>query len=180
MSIHYNDNYVNKQQQEIQSAYFGYEFFSIFTACCYFRLANGCLINENMAVISKASDHSGIAAHTFVVKITDHVVSGNIALFGKEVPFHIWSDNYAAQFRSPFVFYLIARMKMQFVVKWSYNQRHHCKDAMDGIGGAIKNKVYQDVRSGKVQIKCRKSFAEYVDITIRNIKSLYLLLDDVL
>ena len=100
MSIDYNDNYVNKQQQEIQSAYFGYEFFSIFTACCYFRLANGYLVNENMAVISKANDHSGIAAHTFVVKITDHVVSENTALFVKEVPFHIWSDGSAAQFRS--------------------------------------------------------------------------------
>ena len=51
---------------------------------------------------------------------------------------------------------------------------------MDGIGGAIKNKIYQDVRSGKVQIKGRKSFAEYVDITTRNIESLYLLLDDIL
>ena len=51
---------------------------------------------------------------------------------------------------------------------------------MDGVGGAIKNKVYRDVKSGKAHFKGAKSFAEYVDITIRNIKPLYLPLDDVL
>ena len=133
-----------------------------------------------MPVISGASDHSRIAAHTCVVKIIDQVVSGNIALFGEEVPLHIWSDGCAAQFRARFVFYLIARMKKQFAVEWCYNERHHGKGAMDGVERAIKNKVYRDVRSGKVHIKGAKSFAEYADITIRNIKSLYLLLDDVL
>ena len=39
---------------------------------------------------------------------------------------------------------------------------------------------YKNVKSGKVHTKGTKSFAEYADITIRNIKSLYLLLDDVL
>ena len=40
MSIDYSENYVNKEQQEIQSTYFGHECFSIFTGYCYFRLAN--------------------------------------------------------------------------------------------------------------------------------------------
>ena len=53
-----------------------------------------------MAVISEASDRSRIAAHTCVVKIIDHVASGNIALSGEEVALHIWSDGCAAQLRS--------------------------------------------------------------------------------
>ena len=96
ISIDYRENYVNKEQQETQSAYFGHECFSIFTASCYFRLANGDLVNVNKAVISKASDDSRIAAHTCVVKMMHHVVSGNIALLGEEVPLHIWSDGCAA------------------------------------------------------------------------------------
>ena len=51
---------------------------------------------------------------------------------------------------------------------------------MDGVEGTIKSKVYRDVKSGKVLIEDAKSFAEYADITIRNIKSLYLPLDDIL
>ena len=70
MSIDYSKNYVNKEQEEIQSAYFVHEAFSIFTVCCCFCLANGDLINENLAVISEASNHSRIAANTCVVKIT--------------------------------------------------------------------------------------------------------------
>ena len=82
MSIDYSKNYVNKDQQETQSAYFGHECFSIFTGCCNFRLANGDLVNEKMAVISEPSDHFRIAVYAYVLKIIDHVVSGNIALFG--------------------------------------------------------------------------------------------------
>ena len=89
MSIDYSENYVNKEQQEIRSAHFGHKCLSIFTACCYFCLGNGDLVNENMAVILEASDHSRRAGHTCALKIIDHVVSGNIALFGEEVPLHI-------------------------------------------------------------------------------------------
>lgn len=35
LHVDYSENYANKEQQEIQSAYFGCETFLIFTACCY-------------------------------------------------------------------------------------------------------------------------------------------------
>ena len=41
------------------------------------------------AVILEASDHSRRAGHTCALKIIDHVFSGNIALFGEEIPLHI-------------------------------------------------------------------------------------------
>ena len=61
-------------------------------------------------------------------------------------------------------------MKKQFIVEWCYNERHQGKGAMDGVGRAIKNKVYRNVKSRRIHIKGAKSFAEYADITIRNIK----------
>ena len=51
---------------------------------------------------------------------------------------------------------------------------------MDGVGREIKNKVYQNIKLGKVPIKGAESFAEYINITTRNIKSLHLPFDDVL
>ena len=86
VSIDYSENYVNKEQQEIQSVYFGHKCFSIFTASCYFDLANRALVNENMGVILEASDHCRIVANTCFIKIIDHVVSGNIALLKKRSP----------------------------------------------------------------------------------------------
>ena len=51
---------------------------------------------------------------------------------------------------------------------------------MDGIKGIIKNKVFCDLNSGTVHIKDAKPFAEYADLAIDNIKSLYLSVNDVL
>jgi len=39
--VDYSESYTNKQQGEIQSAYFGHAIFSTFTACGYFRQADG-------------------------------------------------------------------------------------------------------------------------------------------
>ena len=69
-----------------------------------FYLANRDLVNENMGVILKASDHCRSAARTCFIKIIDHVVNGNIALFEGEVPLYIWSDDCAAEFSSQFDF----------------------------------------------------------------------------
>ena len=62
----------------------------------------------------------------------------------------------------------------KYEVTWCYNERHHRKGPMDGIGGTIKNNVFQDVKSGKTQITDAESFAKYADNTINGIKSLYL------
>lgn len=65
INVNYSENYVNQEQQKIQNAYFGHDCFSIFTGCCYFRTANGELVNENITVTSEASDHSRLAAYAF-------------------------------------------------------------------------------------------------------------------
>ena len=66
LHVDYSENYVNKQQNEIQSAYFGHDCFSVFTACSHLCDAGGKLINENVTVISEASDHSRIAAFSCI------------------------------------------------------------------------------------------------------------------
>ena len=55
----YSENYKNREQDEVQSAYFGHASFSIFTACAYFR-SNEELIKHPMTIVSEASDHSRI------------------------------------------------------------------------------------------------------------------------
>ena len=50
---------------------------------------------------------------------------------------------------------------------------------MDGVGGTLKNKVFRDVKSGKIQITSAESFANYAEATIDGIKSLYLPEDEV-
>ena len=71
-------------------------------------------------------------------------------------------------------------MEKQYEVTWCYNEHHHAKGPMDGIGGTIKHKVFRDVKSGKVQITNAKSLAMYADSVVNGIRSLYLSKDDIL
>ena len=51
---------------------------------------------------------------------------------------------------------------------------------MDGIGGTIKNRVFRDVLSGKVNIGSAEHFASYANKIITDISSLYMPLNEVL
>ena len=64
----YRENSSKKDQQEIQSACFGHNTFSIFTACCCFREDDGEVVSKNITVTSNATDHSRAAAHRCTMK----------------------------------------------------------------------------------------------------------------
>ena len=101
LHVDYSENYVNKQQGEIQSAYFGHDSFSIFTACRYLRDAEEKLVNENVVVVSEASYHSRIAAFTCINKVFNFVREKHELPL--KVTLHVWSDGCTGQFRSRYV-----------------------------------------------------------------------------
>ena len=137
LHVDYSENYVNKQQGEIQSAHFGQDSFSIFTACCYLHDADGKLVTENVTVIPEASNHSRIPAFSCVNKVFNFFrEKRNLPL---KVTLHVWSDGCAGQFRSRYVFSLLSIMDKTVNLGWYYNEQHHGKGPMDGVGGAIKN-----------------------------------------
>ena len=172
MHVDYSENYVNTQQEEIQSAYFGHSTFSIFTACCYLKGEDGKLVNENVAVVSEASDHSRIAAFTCINKVFNHIRDKHDLPLS--VTLYIWSDGCAAQFRSRFVFRLLCNFERSVKLCWYYNERHHGKGPMDGVGGTIKNLVYRDVMSNKCMIRNAEEFSEHVNKIVSGITSIYL------
>ena len=168
MHVDYSENYVNVQQGEIQSAYFGHSAFSIFTACCYIRGEDGKLANENVTVVSEASDHSRIAAFTCVNKVLNFMREKYDLPSG--IILHVWSDGCSAQFRSWFVFRLLCDMYRSIKLRLYYNERHHEKGPMDGVGGTLKNLVYGDVMSSKCYIRN----TNYANKIVNGITSVYL------
>ena len=52
----------------------------------------------------------------------------------------VWSDGCASQFRSRYVFALMLHLHPTKELEWNYNEAHHGKGPIDGIGGAIKIK----------------------------------------
>ena len=64
--VDYSESYNNVQQCEIQGAYFAQQNVSVFISCSlyYNEVEQGNLAKIPIAVISKSSDHSQIAAFT--------------------------------------------------------------------------------------------------------------------
>ena len=63
--VDYSESYNNTKQDEIQSAYFSLQNFSIFTSCSHYcEVKQGYLVKTPIAVINETSDHSRIAAFT--------------------------------------------------------------------------------------------------------------------
>ena len=157
--VDYSQNYDNKHQNEVQSAYFGHNSFSIFTACCYFQDETNSLAKQAITVTSESSDHCRSASISCLLKIINFMRETHSHLPLK-LNVIIWSDGCAPQFRSRFAFKLLSTFESSINLSWFYNERHHGKSPMDGVGGTMKNAVYRDVKSGKVTINSAKEFAE--------------------
>ena len=85
----------------------------------------------------------------------------------------LWSDGCAAQFRSRFVFKLLSNYRSDLSIEWHYNEAHHGKGPMDGIGGTIKNVVFRQVKCGKIIVNSAKDFCDAANSFVPSITSLF-------
>ena len=138
------------------------------------------MINENITLVSEANDHSRINAYTCTKKLINLVRGKHKKLLCANIKLHIWSDVCATQFRSRFVFALMSHFDKSFHHVWYYNERHHGEGAMDGVSGTVKNKVFRDVKSFKVQINSPQCFANYADKFIHAIQNVYIAVDEIM
>ena len=87
----------------------------------------------------------------------------------------IWSDEMGTQFRSPFVFKILSSsLFMEKELSWYYNEWHRGKGPMDGVGGTLKNVVFQQVKSNKVVIYTPEEFAQAAMKFVPSIQTFYL------
>ena len=151
--VDYSESYKNRQQNEIQSVYFGQSAFSLFTACVYHVDENEEFVKRSICVISESNDHSRAAALTCIDLVIKEV-ERHICL----AKVYLWSDGCASQFRSRFVFKLLSDYRPDLQLEWNYNEAHHGKGPMDGIGSNVKNVIYRQVKSERVTINSAGDF----------------------
>ena len=61
-----------------------------------------------------------------------------------------------------------------YTIQWYYNERHHGKEPKDGVGGTVKNMIFQHVKSKTCVINGAKDFDEYAKKIINSISCPYL------
>ena len=66
---------------------------------------------------------------------------------------------YNQPFKSPVLIGLMTYFDKTMDIEWHYNEAHHGKGPMDGVGGTVKNIVFRNVKSGKALINSPKEFA---------------------
>ena len=90
------ESYRNDQQNEIQSAYFENQSFSLFTSCCSFKGVTSEIRNKSVVVVTENSDHNRITSVSCLKKEIDTVGRECGKLLTNVV---LWSDGISTQFR---------------------------------------------------------------------------------
>lgn len=158
MHIDFAENYAIKHDREIMSAHWASETVTIYTCATYFRELDGTLQHQSYAVISDDLSHSKDSVKVFNEQILNDLqsIKNNI----KKV--HYWSDGAASQFKNRYMFanLLFHKEELNMEADWSFFETAHGKGAVDGIGGALKNKVWRAVLQGKENVTSPRSFFE--------------------
>ena len=126
-------------------------------------------------MISEYSNHSPIAAFTCTKAIVNELKKRMKDSLKK---FIWWSDGCSSQFNSKYIFALMTHFDKSVQLKWHYNETHHRKGPMDGVGRTIKRVVFGLVKLNKFTINTAEEFATEVSKTVSSIQSVYLSQDD--
>ena len=174
MQIHvdFAESHKNDQQNEIQSAYFENQSFSLFTSCCYFKGVTSEIRNKSAVVVTENSDYNRITSMSCLNKVIDTVETEYDTSFTNVI---FWSNGMDTQFRSRFIFQILARtMFLNKSLCWFYNERHHGKVPMDDVGRTIKNVILRKVKLGQIVIHTPKEFSDAIMKFVPSIITVYL------
>ena len=156
--VDFAESYRNDQQNEIQSAYFENQSFSLFTSCCSFKGVTSEIRNKSVVVVTENSDHNRITSVSCLKKEIDTVGRECGKLLTNVV---LWSDGISTQFRFWFTFQLLAgTMLLNKSLPWFYNEGHHGKVPMDDVGRTIKNIIFRKVKTGQIVVHAPKEFSD--------------------
>ena len=165
--VDFSENYDNKQQHAIQSAYFGYQSFSLYTVCVY-HMENDEVKTQSYAFVTETTEHSS----TVVFGLNRYLLQMLKSKF-KFDTVHFFSDGCSAQFRSKHSFMHFTKYDPSLKCYWNYFETSHGKGPVDGVGGTVKSVVYRKVMSKQVVIQSPKHFAEYANDVLKGIDVLF-------
>ena len=120
IQVDFSENYQNTQRNEIQSAYFGHNNFSLYTMCVWY--AEGQEIkSKTFCLISNSLMHDKFHAlhyNKLIIQEMRQIVDGLQKV-------HFRSDGCAGQFKSKYCFYLLSLYPSDLEITWNYFESHH-------------------------------------------------------
>ena len=132
LSVDFLKNYDKQQHHEIQSAYFGYEAFTLYTAACYYRshdIDGACVDKDtglkvlSVVIVSNELIHEGNIAFSCNMKLLE-IVRQHIPSLKKA---YFWSDGCTTQFHSRFTFRSVTFYPNNLKLSWDYGEAQYFK-----------------------------------------------------
>ena len=126
-------------------------------------------------MINESSDHSRIAAFTCTNTLANELKKWMKDSLKKVI---LCGDGCSSQFHSKHVFALMTHFDKSVQLELHYNEAHHGKGPMNGVGGTIKRVIFGLVKSNKITINTAEEFAAEASVAMTSIQSIYLSRDD--
>lgn len=149
--VDFAENYVCKYQDEVQASHWNQAQLTIFTCCLWNSQVN------SIVCVSDNLKHDKTTAMDYLCTILDNYLGSESKVLT------VWSDGPVSQFKNKFIVNSIKKLKERYRlngVKWKYFATAHGKGAVDGIGGCIKKKVFNNVKSRRSVVRNAEEFVE--------------------
>ena len=152
--------------------YSGNQNFSLFTLCCYFKGVTSEIRNKSAVVVTENSDHHRITSMSCLKKLFD---TEEMECGKSFTSVALWSDGMGTQFRSRFIFQVLAgKMFLNKSLLWFHNEGHHDKVPMDDEIKTIINVIFQKVKAGQIGVHTPKEFSDAAMKFVPSIITVYL------
>ena len=152
--------------------YSGNQNFSLFTLCCYFKGVTSEIRNKSAVVVTENSDHNRITSMSCLKKLFD---TEEMECGKSFTSVALWSDGMGTQFRSRFIFQVLAgKMFLNKSLLWFHNEGHHDKVPMDDEIKTIINVIFQKVKAGQIGVHTPKEFSDAAMKFVPSIIAVYL------
>ena len=152
--------------------YSGNQNFSLFTLCCYFKGVTSEIRNKSAVVVTENSDHHRITSMSCLKKLFD---TEEMECGKSFTSVALWSDGMGTQFRSRFIFQVLAgKMFLNKSLLWFHNEGHHDKVPMDDEIKTIINVIFQKVKAGQIGVHTPKEFSDAAMKFVPSIVTVYL------
>lgn len=155
ITMDFAENYLCRQQDQPQSAYYGYSQVTVHP--CVLNYSNGCggLVTDNFVFVSDVLDHDANMVHVVTEKMIEIVKDKGL----KKIV--IFSDGCSAQYKSKLPFFYLNSYVGDIEVERCYFGARHGKNPCDALGGVVKQATTRAVQARQVVIQNALDFFTY-------------------
>ncbi|KAG5672521.1 hypothetical protein PVAND_002644 [Polypedilum vanderplanki] len=150
----FSENFCVKQQNEIQSAYYSRDQFTLFTAVAYIYLDE--LKTISYGIVSNTRNHDKYSTNSMKQAILEDLMESYTNIE------EIWwfSDGAPAHFKNYYSLSNMTKLAKEYRIKmqWSFSATSHGKSQADGVGGSIKAMIDRRLKTKEIEIKNAKDF----------------------